>query len=93
MCQNPIQTIHQNKMMGLGRITRKRSTVTKMLSASASDRRSEQWEREAAVENLNERGKTVGKPMEVRPCAESGRKSVKFPIRLVVAQPPFESLI
>ena len=92
MCQNPIQTIHQNKMMGLGRITKKRSTVTKMLSASASDRRSEQWEREA-VENLNERGKTVGKPIEVRPCAERGRKSVKFPIRLALAQPPFESLI
>lgn len=92
MCQNPMQTIHQNKMMGLGRITKKRSTVTKMLSASASDLRSEQWEREA-VENLNERGKTVGKPIEVRPCAERGRKSVKFPTRLALAQPPFESLI
>jgi hypothetical protein len=79
-------------MMGLGRITKKRSTVTKMLSASASDLKSEQWEREA-VENLNERGKTVGKPIEVRPCAERGRKSVKFPIRLALAQPPFESLI
>jgi hypothetical protein len=76
--------------MGLGRITKKRITVTKVLSASASDRRSEQWWEKGAVENLKERGKAVGKLMEERPWAERGRKSVKFPTRLTVAQPPFE---
>jgi len=43
--------------MGLGRITKKIITVTKVLSASASDRRSEQCWEKGAVENLKERGK------------------------------------
>jgi len=53
--------------MGLGRITKKIITVTKVLSASASDRRSEQCWEKGAVENLKERGKTVGKPTEESP--------------------------
>jgi len=93
MCQNPMQTMHQNKTMGLGRIARKSITVTKTLSINASERRSAQWRERVLAEYLKDSGNTDGKPMDVRPCAERGRKSVKFPMRLTVAHPPVESLI
>ena len=41
----------------------------------------------------NDSGKTVGKPIDVKPFPVKGKKSVKFPTNCKAAHPPVESLI
>jgi hypothetical protein len=64
-----------------------------MLNASAYRRRSLQCVRDVVGSNRNERGKTVEKPIDVRPLAVLGKKSVKLPVSCTVAQPPLGSEI
>lgn len=90
MCQNPMQTIHQNRMSGLGRRMRNRRHVMRMLKARAGERRSSQCVREDLGRIRKLSGNWDGKDMEERPCAEVPMKEVNSPISSTAAQPPFE---
>lgn len=62
------------------------------LKAKAGFRRSSQWESEVSGKKRKPSGKMVGKPMDVKPLAVKGRKSVKLLTSCKEAQPPTELL-
>lgn len=72
-CQKPMQTRHQNVMIGAGLRTKKMRAVIRILNASASHRKSEHEWRGVVGRNWKESGNTDGKPIEVRPCAVNGK--------------------
>lgn len=61
-----------------------------MFIAKAALRLSVQCLSDVSEENRKARGNWVGKPIDVRPLAEVGRKSKKSGTSSSRAQPPFE---
>jgi len=65
----------------------------RILKANAELRRSSQCFKDVESLNRSESGKTLGKPRDLRPLADLGKKLVKLPTSSNDAQPPFVSLI